>query len=126
MFYAVPDLLLTLDRQTQSRIAIIDGDERISYTQLAERAARYGALLSTLKVSAGDRVALLLPRSIETAAAFFGAQMSGTIVVFISDRLRPHQIAQIIADSEPAAVLTTPRLRPLLKGSLRPDRIHDS
>jgi len=123
MLYTVPDLLVTRDRQTQSRIAIIDGDKCISYAELSELAAQYAALLQT---APGDRVALLLPRSIETAAAFFGTQLAGAVAVFISDRLRAHQVAQIITDAEVAAVLTTARLRPLLNSSLiTPERIYD-
>ncbi len=127
MLYTVPDLLMTRDRQTQSRVAIIDGDTRISYAELAERAAQHAALLHSLKTAPGDRVALLLPRSIETAAAFFGAQLAGAVAVFISDRLRPHQVARIVADAEVSAVLTTARLRPLLReSSITPDRVHDA
>lgn len=127
MLYTVRDLLTARDRQTQSRVAIIDGDKYISYAELAERAAQYAALLHDLKAAPGDRVALLLPRSIETAAAFFGTQLAGAVAVFVSDRLRAHQVAKIVADAEVSAVLTTARLRPLLKGSsITPDRVHDS
>jgi amino acid adenylation domain-containing protein len=127
MLHTVAGLLMTRDRQTQSRVAIIDGDRRISYAELAELAAQYAAFLRSLRTAPGDRVALLLPRSIETAAAFFGTQLAGAVAVFISDRLRAHQVAQIIADAEAAAVLTTARLRPLLKASsITADRVHDA
>jgi amino acid adenylation domain-containing protein len=126
MLYTVPDLLMARDRQTQSRTAVIEGDRCISYAELAGRAAQYAALLGSLKTAPQDRVALLLPRSIETAAAFFGAQLVGAIAVFISDRLRPHQVAQIVADADASAVLTTARLRPLLRDTpITPDRVHD-
>src|SRR5260370_23397582 len=127
MLYTVPDLLMTRDRQTQSRVAIIDGDTRLSYAELADRAAPHGALLHSLKTAPGDRVAVLVPRSIETAAAFFGAQLAGAVAVFISDRLRPHQVARIVADAEVSAVLTTARLRPVLReSSITPDPVHDA
>jgi acyl-CoA synthetase (AMP-forming)/AMP-acid ligase II len=126
MFYIVSDLLATRTRQIQAMIAIIDGDRCISYGELSELAARYATLLRSLDTEPGDRIALLAPRSIETVAAFFGAQLAGAVTVFISDRLRAHQIAHIVADADVAAVLTTARLRPLLRvSSIAPHRVLD-
>jgi amino acid adenylation domain-containing protein len=126
MLYTVPDLLVRRDLRAQDQIAIIDGEMRISYADLAERAAQYATFLRRLKTEPGDRVALLLARSTETVAAFFGTQLAGAVAVFISDRLRPHQVAHIIADAQASAVFTTPRLRPLLKdSSIAPERVHD-
>jgi amino acid adenylation domain-containing protein len=127
MLYTVPDLLVARDRRTQSQTAIIDGRKCISYAELTEGAARYAALLRGLKMAPGDRVALLLPRSTEAAAAFFGTLVAGGVAVFVSDRLRPHQVAHIVADAGASAVVTTPRLRPLLRdSSVAPDRVVDA
>lgn len=45
------------------RIALIEGDRKISYRELDATTDRYAAELMALGVSAGDRVGLLLPRS---------------------------------------------------------------
>jgi acyl-CoA synthetase (AMP-forming)/AMP-acid ligase II len=126
MLYTVPDLLMSGGRQRRQRIAVIDGGTSASYEDLAAGAARYSQMISRLGVLPGDRVALLLPRSIETLAVFFGAQLAGAVTVFISERLRPRQIAQILGDAEAAAIFTIPRLRALLRDSpVAPDRVID-
>jgi len=126
MPYTVPDLLMGGGRQRRQRIAVIDGGNSASYEGVAAGAARYSQIIAQLGIAPGDRVALLLPRSIETLAVFFGAQLAGAVTVFISERLRPRQIAQILVDAGAAAIFTTPRLRPLLRDSrLAPDRVID-
>jgi amino acid adenylation domain-containing protein len=126
MPYTVPDLLRGNGPQAMRRTAVIDGARCASYADLAEGARAYAGVLAELKVGPGERVALLLPRSIEALAAFFGAQYAGTVTVFISERLRPRQVAQIIADAGAAVAFTTPRLQPLLQDCrLAPDRIVD-
>src|SRR5260370_7794682 len=102
MLYTVPDLLVARDRRTQSQTAIIDGRKCISYAELTEGAARYAALLRGLKMAPGDRVALLLPRSTEAAAAFFGTLVAGGVAVFVTDRLPPHPSPPIISDARPS------------------------
>jgi acyl-CoA synthetase (AMP-forming)/AMP-acid ligase II len=126
MLYTVPDLLMAGDRQRRKHIAVIDGRKSASYEDLAAGAAAYSHVIARLGIAPGDRVALLLPRSIETLAVFFGAQLAGAVTVFISERLRPRQVAQILGDSGASAVFTTPRLRGLLRDSrLAPDRVID-
>jgi len=61
--------MLTLDdpleharRLHGSRIAVIDGERRVSYAELAQRALSLAAGLQRLGVQPGDRVALLSDR----------------------------------------------------------------
>ncbi|MGH8900428.1 MAG: AMP-binding protein [Egibacteraceae bacterium] len=122
----MPELLAARSRQTQRRIAVIDGGDSVSYEELAEGAYQYAALIRQLKIAPGDRVALLLPRSIEALAVFFAAQFAGAVAVFISDRLRPHQVGYVISDAGASALFTTARLRPLLRDTrLAPNRVID-
>jgi len=126
MPYTVPDLIRDKSPRGLERTAVADGARRASYADLIAGARTYAGALAQLNVSPGERVGLLLPRSIEALAAFFGAQLAGAVTVFVSERLRPRQVAHIVADSGVTAAFTIPRLQPLLRDSrLAADRIID-
>jgi acyl-CoA synthetase (AMP-forming)/AMP-acid ligase II len=75
------------------------GGERISYTQLWDRAARVSGGLHEAGISPGDRVAIRLPNSIEWVVAFFGGLMAGAVVVPVNTRLTEPEAAYVIGDS---------------------------
>lgn len=64
--------------------AVLFEDLRISYSQLREETIRFARLFAHLKVSNGDRVALLLNDSPEFLAAFVALCSSGAIAVPIN------------------------------------------
>jgi acyl-CoA synthetase (AMP-forming)/AMP-acid ligase II len=55
----------------------------------------------------GDRVAILLPRSIDEVVTLFAVAAAGGIAVPIHGRLKDAQIAPVLADCEPFAVVTS-------------------
>ncbi|HKR68251.1 MAG TPA: AMP-binding protein [Streptosporangiaceae bacterium] len=75
------------------------GGERITYTQLWDRAARVAGGLREAGISPGDRVAIRLPNSIDWVVAFFGGLMAGAVVVPVNTRLTDPEAAYIIGDS---------------------------
>ncbi len=75
------------------------GGERISYTQLWDRAARVSGGLREAGIGPGDRVAIRLPNSIDWVLAFFGGLMAGAVVVPVNTRLAEPEAAYIISDS---------------------------
>lgn len=84
-------------------------------SQVAARAARWAAGLDAIGVEPGDRVALIMPSSLDFVAGLFGAQRIGAIPVplpwpFFLDRVDHHlrKLGGIITKAEPSAILTTP------------------
>ncbi len=75
------------------------GGERISYTQLWDRAARVSGGLREAGIRPGDRAAIRLPNSIDWVLAFFGGLMAGAVVVPVNTRLAEPEAAYIISDS---------------------------
>jgi acyl-CoA synthetase (AMP-forming)/AMP-acid ligase II len=75
------------------------GGERITYTQLWDRAAKVSGGLREAGISPGDRVAIKLPNSIEWVVAFFAGLMAGAVVVPVNTRLAEPEAAYIIGDS---------------------------
>jgi amino acid adenylation domain-containing protein len=95
--------------RSPKRTAIVSGNDRVSYDELAGRA---GAIADVVRCHAepGDRVAILLPGRAEAAAAFFGVLAAGTVAVNVNDGLRERQIGHILRHSGAKLVLTSARL----------------
>ena len=90
------------------RIAVIDGDRTITYTELADRCRRLAAGLTTLGVQRGDRVALLSANGHRYLEAFFGLPAAGLVLVPLNTRLAPVELAHTLQHSG-ARVLITDR-----------------
>ncbi|MGH4017950.1 MAG: AMP-binding protein [Pseudonocardiaceae bacterium] len=93
--YTLLDLLTTNAFAAAKRTAVIDRADRVSYAELYERARR-SAKLFARRTDPGDRVAILLPRSTDALAVFFGLYQAAAVPVFIHDQLRPRQVAHIV------------------------------
>ncbi len=85
--------------------AVVDGDVTTGYGALAERAAGVAAGLAAAGIDPGERVAILLRRSADAVAAFFGVLASGAIAVIVNDLLRPRQIEYVLTHSAASALL---------------------
>src|SRR5262245_45507400 len=81
------------------RIAVVHGDESLTYRDLHERATRFAHVLTGLGITGGDRVAYLGPNEPEFLVALFGTGMVGGIFVPLNTRLAPPELAYILADS---------------------------
>ena len=66
--------------------------------------------LAALGVARRDRVAIFLPKSVETVAAIFGTSAAGGVFVPINPVLKPPQVEHILRDSG-AKVLITAKSR---------------
>lgn len=103
------------------RVAVIEGDRRWSYAELAARAAGAAAGLAGLGVGPGDRVALCAPNSAAWLAVYFGALKLGATVVTLSPLLTPPELRRLLAHSRPRAVFTEARRREHLAGLAEQD-----
>lgn len=75
------------------KAAILCGDRRLSYSDVARLAARFGNVLGELGVEPEQRVLIALPDIPEFAAALFGTIGLGAVVVMVNSRLKPDEIA---------------------------------
>lgn len=111
-------MLLATARSVGDRPAIIAGTSQIGYEQLAGRSLAIGACLRRAGVHPGDRVAILLRRDVDAAAAFFGVLAAGGIAVIVNDLLKPRQIEHILGHSGAAVVLTSAEITDRLPRAL--------
>jgi amino acid adenylation domain-containing protein len=87
--------------------AVIDGDQTVGFDDLAARSLAVAGTLRRAGVETDDRVAVLLQRSRDAAAAFFGVLASGAINVTVNESLRPRQIEHILRHSRASVLLTS-------------------
>ena len=68
-------------REQPSRPALVDGDRRLDYAALDREVDAFASALVAMGVAPGDRVALILPNSIEAVVATYGSWRAGAVVV---------------------------------------------
>ena len=81
------------------RPAVRLDDLVLSYAQLRDAAGRAASLLSSLGVTPGDRVGVMLPNVPAFPIAFYGALGAGAIVVPMNPLLKNREVAHYVGDS---------------------------
>lgn len=89
----------------RSRTAIEMSGTRVSYGQLGRRIRCLAQGLLDSGIRAGDRVAIVLPMSIEAVVAFHAVLRIGAIAVQHSDREPMMRLSREFADYTPVAVI---------------------
>ena len=79
------------------KVAVVDGERRYSYRDLAERSWRLANALRSAGLGKGDRVATLLFNSSAMLEAHFGVPAAGGILVAVNHRLASAEIGYILA-----------------------------
>jgi len=104
------NLLENTARQYPHRVALIAGDTTVSYQRLAETVCKLAQGLTNIGLSPGDRLAVLLPNSIEAVTVLLAANLARLIVVPLLRFYVSEQNAYILSHSTPKALVTTPKL----------------
>ena len=86
-------------------LALLQGEDRITYGALRERALQAATAWRGRGIGAGDICIIGLPDSIDMVIAFLGLLWMGAIPVPISPRIEPQQIADLLIDSGAKALL---------------------
>ena len=94
------------------RMAVIGGDVAVRYGELAEQVSRLAAGLVNLGLSVGDRVAMLLPNSIELVIALLAANYAGLIAVPLFADYPPRENQEILASTAARVLITSAVLLP--------------
>ena len=79
--------------------AVVDGERRYSYRQLAERSWQLANALRSAGLAKGDRVATLLFNSPAMLEAHFGVPAAGGILVAVNHRLAGAEVGYILRHS---------------------------
>src|ERR1700752_2016010 len=87
------------EQQFSYRTAVVCGNQRFTYAQFAERAARLGGAIKNIGVKPGDRVAFLSMNCHRLLEAYYGVLEAGTVLLPLNIRLSPSEIAYILNDA---------------------------
>ena len=93
-----------------ARPAVLDGQAVVTHAELRDRALGIAAALAEACVRPGDRVALLMRRGADAAAAYFGALACGAVAVIVNESLRPRQIEYVLSHSGAVALVAEPEI----------------
>ncbi len=88
------------------RVAVIDGERRITYREFFERARRLASALQRKGIRRGDVVSAMLPNLPPMLEAHYGVPMLGAVLNTINTRLDADSVAYILEHSGARALLT--------------------
>ena len=101
----VPALLRRQAERWGSRTAVRTGGLELSFAALPDLVGRRAAALAAAGIGPGDRVAALCSNRIELLELILGCGWLGAIAVPLNTATRGAQLAHMLANAEPAAIL---------------------
>lgn len=100
-----------LDEQAAHRpaaLAVISGDEQLTFTELARRARQVAGVLNARGIRRGNRVGLLINNRPEWLEVAFGAWLVGAVAVPFSTWSTRAELEFLLADSAVRVLVTLP------------------
>lgn len=100
------DYLTQSARKFPDNTAVIYFDRTMTYRELDEAATRFAAVLQSLGIRKGDRVALYLPNTPQYLIGYFGILRAGGVVVPTNPQYVPRELEYQLNDSGARVILT--------------------
>ena len=99
--------LLTRHARTRpDHLALVFQDQRLTWRELHQRVNRLANALLSMGIQKGDKIATLLPNTLELLDLYWAAARIGAVVVPLSPLLRGRGITTLLNDSDTALVFT--------------------
>lgn len=86
-------------QQYPDKTAIVCGEQRFTYAEFGDRAARLAGALQSSGIQPGDRVAFLSANCHRLLEAYYGVLEAGAVLLPLNIRLAPQELAYILNDS---------------------------
>jgi len=112
-------LIATQAKRTPDAVAVVCGEESLSYAALEHQSAHIAAVLRRHDIGPGSRVGVCLHRSIGMVAAVLGVMKAGAAYVPLDPDFPPDRLTMILEDCAAPVVLTEPGLEDLVSGPAR-------
>ncbi len=102
-----PDRIARHIRSTPDALAVRSGDETLTYAEVDERARAIAARLRAVGVGHGDRVAIVLARSVDLVPAIWSCWLLGASYVPIDATQPAARITALISAADVSAALSS-------------------
>ena len=100
-------------------LAIVCGDQRFTYAQFADRAARLAGVLRAQGVRSGDRVAFLSTNCHRLLEAYYGVLEADCVLLPLNVRLAPPELSYVLNDAGARFLFVEQALLPLAEAFRR-------
>jgi acyl-CoA synthetase (AMP-forming)/AMP-acid ligase II len=104
----IPEMVLSTADRFGDAEAVVDGDLRLTFTQLCDRIRTAAGAYIDAGITKGDRAAIWAPNSANWIIAAFGLLAAGGTLVPVNTRFKAAEAADIITRSGAKLVLTQP------------------
>jgi amino acid adenylation domain-containing protein len=102
----VQDSLVNSAAQFPGKEAVLASAGRSSYQELLDGSLGVAAALRRLGLQRGDRVAIFMENSLETALGIYGTWLAGGVIVVINPQTKADKLAFMLNDCEATLLLT--------------------
>jgi len=97
-------LMAAVSREAES-IALVDGDNRVTYQAMFELARRLVIGLDSFDLKPGDRILLITQNRFEAVLMYWAAQLAGIVIVAVNWRSTAKELEHFISDSGARAIV---------------------
>lgn len=101
------EILATVAAQNSSRIAVVEGETAVSYSDLEKAIVSLAAQLSELGIRPGDRVAILLPNGSEFITSYFAIVLVRGIVVPLNEQYQQSELSHFLKETGASLIITS-------------------
>ena len=105
--YLLSRLPLDAASRSPDAIALRTRNEQLSYADLGHLVERVAGGLCGIGLQKQDRVAIYLPKRVETVASCFGTSLAGGVFVPVNPLLKAPQVGHILRDSGASVLVTS-------------------
>ncbi|WP_316574404.1 FadD3 family acyl-CoA ligase [Nocardia canadensis] len=95
----IPEMVLSAADRFGDAEAVVDGSQRVTFVELADRIRRAAGAFAEAGLDKGDRAAIWAPNSVEWIVAAFGLLAAGGVLVPINTRFTAAEADDIIGRS---------------------------
>lgn len=104
------DGLLRAAEREPDKVALVVGDERITYGELLDRSQRLACALRELGLERGDRVALYQSNTAAAVVSIFGTLCAGGVFVVVNPETKQDKLAYVLRDAEATVLVSEGKL----------------
>jgi fatty-acyl-CoA synthase len=116
--HSLGDVLHRTARRYPGKLAVVDGDRRVTYAEFDAAVNRAAHALTARGLVKGDRLALLARNSYQYAVLVFATARLGVVLVPVNFMLGPDEVAYILTHSGAKGLVAGEALLPVAQAAL--------